>query len=121
MEPLFDLNCELVGWIDPGNHIFDTDMNWVAYIANDHAWSSQTGNWLGPVNGLNCLDQTGKPIAWNPNESVEGSMRSMRPMRAMRAMRPMRPMLPMRPMRPMRPMTPMGGWSQMDWAAWMGQ
>ena len=27
MEPLFDKDCALVGWIDPGTHIFDTDMN----------------------------------------------------------------------------------------------
>jgi hypothetical protein len=103
VDPLFDKKCNLVGWIEPENHIFDLEMNWVAYLSGGHAWSSQTGNWLGPVNGMNCLDQEGRPVAWNPDETVEGSMRPMRPMRAMRAMRPMRPMRPMKPMRPMRP------------------
>jgi len=37
MHPLFDKDCELVGWIDPMNHIFDTDMNWVAYVSGGHA------------------------------------------------------------------------------------
>ena len=27
MGPLFDQNCGLVGWIDPGNYIFDKEMN----------------------------------------------------------------------------------------------
>lgn len=121
MEPLFDANCDLVGWIEPGEHIFDTDMNWVAYISNGHAWSSDTGNWLGPVNGFNCLDQEGRVVAWNPIQDVEGSMRPMRPMRPTRPMRPMRPMHPMRPMRPMRPMTPSGGWSQLSWNEWILQ
>ena len=70
MEPLFDRNCELVAWIDPLRNIFDTDLNWVAYIRNGHAWSSDTGNWLGPVPGVLCLDQTGKVVAWNSKERV---------------------------------------------------
>ena len=47
MFPLFDKDSELVGWTDPGKHIFDQDMNWVAYISHNHAWSAETGNWLG--------------------------------------------------------------------------
>ena len=120
MEPLFDSNCDLAGWINPGEHIWDTHMNWVAYIRNGHAWSAESGNWLGPVNGLICLDTEGKVVAWNPAQAVTGSMRPMRPIRAMRAMRPMRPMTPMRPMRPMRPITPMSGWSE-SFAAWLEQ
>lgn len=30
LNHLFDQNCELTAWIDPGRHIFDTDMNWIA-------------------------------------------------------------------------------------------
>lgn len=119
MNPLFDQNCNLIGWVDPGNHIFDTNMDWVAYISNGHAWSANSGNWIGPVDGLNCLDINGKPIAWNPDQPVVGTMRPMTPMRAMRSMTPMRPMRPMTPMRPMRPMTPMGGWSTLNWDEWL--
>ena len=70
MEPLFDSDCELVGWLDPLRHIFDTDLNWVAFISVGHAWSSDSGNWLGPVPGLICLDQSGKVVAWSPRERV---------------------------------------------------
>lgn len=34
MKPLFDNTSNLVGWIVPGNHIFDTNMNWVAVARN---------------------------------------------------------------------------------------
>ncbi|WP_419183297.1 4-fold beta flower protein [Pseudomonas monteilii] len=47
LYPLFDQNCELIGWMDPGRHIFDTDMNWIAYLSSNHTWSAETGNWLG--------------------------------------------------------------------------
>lgn len=72
MFPLYDRDCDLVAWIKPNEHIFDTNMNWVGYIKSGHAWSSKTGNWLGPVNGLLCLNQQGKPVAWSPKEAVRG-------------------------------------------------
>lgn len=49
LYPLFDRECTLVAWIDPNRHIFNTDMQWIAYISSNHVWSSDTGNWLGPV------------------------------------------------------------------------
>lgn len=121
MEPLFDKDCELVGWIDPMRHIFDTDVNWVAYISNGHAWSSKTGNWLGPVLGLLCLDQAGKVVVWNPKEQVKGTARPARPARAARVARPARPAKPARPARPAIPATPTGGWSQGTFWAWLSQ
>ena len=42
LDPLFNKDCELVGWIEPDEHIFDTSMQWVAYVRNDHAWSGST-------------------------------------------------------------------------------
>jgi hypothetical protein len=119
--PLFDKDCDLVAWISPNAHIFDTDMNWVAYISNGHAWSSETGNWLGPVIGLLCLNQSGQPVAWNPKEGVKGTSRPSRPSRASRASRPSRPSSPSRPSRPSRPSTPSGGWAAESFFAWLGQ
>lgn len=121
MTPLFSPDCDLVGWKQDGNHIFDTDMNWVAYISNGHVWSAQSGNWLGPIHGGCVLDHAGKVVAWSSGQPVSGTMAPMRPMKAMRAMSPMRPMRPMMPMRPMRPMVPMGGWSSNSWASWIAQ
>jgi len=42
LHQLFDKDCNLVAWIEPGKHIFDVEMNWIAYIANGHAWSAKT-------------------------------------------------------------------------------
>ncbi|THV31193.1 4-fold beta flower protein [Rhizobium rosettiformans] len=121
MFALFNRNCELVGWIEPDEHIFDTDMNWVAYLSGGHGWSAATGNWLGPVDGLLCLDRSGRPVAWNPEERVEGTARPGRPSRAARAARPGRPARPARPSRPSRPATPAGGWSSETFSDWIGK
>ena len=121
MYPLFNKDCDLVGWIDPMSHIFDTEMNWVAYLAGGHAWSSETGNWLGPVPGLICLDQSGHVVAWNPEEKIAGTARPARPARAARVARPARPARPANPARPARPATPAGGWAEISFWAWLSQ
>jgi len=121
MYSLFDKDCDLVGWIDPNRHIFDTNMNWVAYISGGHAWLAATANWLGPVRGLLCYDTNGRVVAWNPKEHVIGIPRPPRPARAARAARPARPTRPARPPRPARPATPSGGWSYLSFFSWIGQ
>lgn len=122
MIALFNKNSELVGWMkDTHDHIFDTDMNWIAYIRNGHAWSANSGNWIGPINGTNCLDKNGKVVAWNPSQTVKGSVRSVRPVRAVRSIRPIRPVRPVRPIRPIRPVTPVGGWSNQTFIQWISQ
>lgn len=74
MEPLYDANVNLVGWIEPGHHIFDTNMNWLAYVAGDHAWSANGGNWCGPVvDATTCLDRSGRVVGV---ESASGSARN---------------------------------------------
>ncbi|WP_433077737.1 4-fold beta flower protein [Dactylosporangium sp. CA-052675] len=120
MQQLRDEHNELVGWIQPDAHIFDVDMNWVAYISNGHAWSALTGNWCGPVDGLTCLDQSGRVVAWNPNQALRGSARPARPARAARAARPARPARP-RPACPARPARPAGGYSALPFQTWTHQ
>ena len=112
MEPLFDENCELVGWMDPMRHIFDTDLNWVAYVSGGQAWSTETGNWCGPVPGLIYLNQSGRVVAWNPKERIADTARPARPARAARAARPARPA---------RPTCPAGGWSDHSFWVWLSQ
>ena len=70
--PLFDKDCEHAGWLDPGKYIYDADMNFIAFIINSNAWSVETGNWLGPVQGLLCYDTNGKLMFWNPKEKITG-------------------------------------------------
>jgi len=120
--PLFDKNCDHVGWIKPGNHIFNTDMAWVAYLVKDHAWSAHTGNWLGPVNDLLCCqDRYGRAVAWTLEEGVIDSALPTRPARAARTRRPAHPTQPGKPTRPIRPATPVGGWSPQTFLAWIEQ
>ena len=78
------------------------------------------GDWLGPVNGLTCLDTTGKPVAWAREQKVEGTLAPLRPLRALRALTPLRPLRPMTPLRPLTPLAPLGGWSGLEWPGWIG-
>ncbi|WP_434968004.1 4-fold beta flower protein [Marinobacter sediminum] len=71
--PLFNKDCELVGWLEPDEHVFDTSMQWAAYVRNDHAWSADNGSWLGAIEGFVCRDTSGKPVAWNPDQVVSGT------------------------------------------------
>ena len=87
LHPLFDKDCDLQGWIDPGQHIYDTGMNWVAYISGNNAWSADSGDWLGELHGLLCLDKSGHPVAWNPQQAVVGTPRPARPARSARSAR----------------------------------
>ena len=121
LEPLFNKDCELVGWIEPDEHIFDTSMQWVAYVRNDHAWSADNGNWLGAVEGLVCRDTSGKPLAWNPEQVVSGTPRPPKPPKAPRSPKPPRPSKPPKPPKPPKPSTPPGGWSTLSFRAWMAQ
>jgi hypothetical protein len=121
MKPLFDNTSELVGWIDPHRHLFDTDMSWRAYISHGHAWSAETGDWLGPVKGLVCFEQSSRVIAWNPDDRVAGIARPATPQRVSRASRPSTPSRPSLPSRPSRPSTPSGGWSPLSFWGWLDQ
>ena len=121
LQPLFNKNGDLIGWLDPEKHIFDTNMEWIAYLSNGHAWSSATGNWMGPINGFVCLDTEGKVIAWNPNGKIQGTIRPISPLRAIRSIQPIRPIKPISPIRPIRPITPLGGWSNLSIFEWINQ
>jgi hypothetical protein len=79
MEPLYESNVNLVGWIEPGWHIWDTNMDWVAYISGGHAWSSGSGSWCGPVNETTCLDRSGQVVAMESGECPAGTGRPARP------------------------------------------
>ncbi|WP_446727640.1 4-fold beta flower protein [Pseudoalteromonas sp. S16_S37] len=119
--PLFDKNCKLVAWLLPNAHIFDTKMNWVAYLKKGHAWSAKTNNWLGPVNGLVCLNKSGQPLAWNPHDLVKGTSRPSTPWRSSRVSRPRKPLRQVTPFKPSRPCRPSGGWADESFATWTSQ
>jgi hypothetical protein len=109
MYPLFDQTCNLKGWLKPNEHIFDENMNWIAYISNNRVWSSDSGNWIGPNNGLLCLDTSGRAILWNLQGEIYSTSRPSRPSRASRASRPT------------RPSRPSGVWSNLSFEEWLAQ
>jgi 4-fold beta-flower domain-containing protein len=55
MTPIFDQDCDLVGWFD-GEHVFDLDLEWVAFYRNGHLFSSSALSWLGPFHNGSLLD-----------------------------------------------------------------
>ena len=94
MQAIIDKNCDLVGWLY-GNHLFNTNMDWVAFHTNNHFFSADNINWLGTFNSGSLLDTNGKVVAWIIGCSPQGTMR------------------------PMRPMVPMEGWSDLNFNQWL--
>ena len=82
MIPQFDRDANLVGWYDGEEHVFDTNMDWVAFVASDNTWSASTENWLGPLNGSTFLDTDGKPVAWTEGHEPEGDAQAADPVTA---------------------------------------
>jgi hypothetical protein len=121
MEPLFNKNRGLVGWIHQENYIFDTQMNCVAYIYDNHVWSSETNQWLGPIQGFTCFDPLGKPIAWNPKEFPSGIAKPRKPRKIAKRKPMVDPHEPKVPKSPKKPLRPIGGWSKMTWEEWLNQ
>ncbi|MFA9465889.1 MAG: 4-fold beta flower protein [Velocimicrobium sp.] len=121
LQPLFDKDCNFIGWIKQGEHIFNQNMDWIAYISNGHAWSAATENWMGLVNGLVCLDTSGKVVLWSTGGDIIGAARPSRPSRAARTLQPERPEQQKRPETPSRPTTPDGGWSSLSAEQWSRQ
>lgn len=121
MKPIFSPNSELVGWNQDNKHIFDINMNWVAYIANGHVWSARTGNWLGPLIDGCALDQAGKVVAWTNSHTVRGTLRPLKPLKPLKPLQPLRPLRPLKPLMPLKPLGPLGGWSSQSWDKWINQ
>lgn len=121
LEPLFDLHSNLVGWILPGRHVFDRQVNWVAYLSDGHAWSVATDDWIGPVRGLVCLDREGRVVASAPGQSVDAAVAPRRPSGKPPAPPPPKPSRPPNPPRPPMAATPPGGWSRLRFSDWASQ
>jgi hypothetical protein len=51
-------------------------------LSREHIWSPKTGNWLGRLQGSNCLDHGGRVVAWSPGTLGQGMAASARPARA---------------------------------------
>ena len=118
MKPLFSPRCDLVGWIVPGRAIFDTEMNYVAYVGDEQAWCAVHDIWLGSVDVVTVRDRFGLPVAWNPERDPAGGGGFSPMRRPMRPQTPMRPKRPLPPIRPLFPRQPLSGWSQFAFVEW---
>lgn len=119
MNPLYDQRCVLVGWFN-GDHVFDTDLNWVAFRSGNNVFSSSSMAWLGPINDASFQDRYGKPIVWLAGASPSGTLRPLSPMRPLKPLNPLRPLRPLNPFQPLQPLAPLGGWSSLNWQQWLG-
>jgi len=118
---LFNPSSNLVGWMSPGDHIFDTNMNWAAYIENGHTWSVNSDNWLGPIEENSCLDRNGNVVAWSTEGNIPGTVNPVKPVKPVRPVKPVSPVKPVDPVKPVKPVTPVGGWSNLSWEQWLSQ
>lgn len=118
MTPIFDQNAQLAGWFD-GENIFDLNLEWVAFLSDDHFFSSNTLSWLGPIHDGSLLDRNGKPVAWLEGASPSGTLKPLTPLRPLKPLKPLRPLRPLNPLRPLKPLNPLGGWSTLVWNQWL--
>lgn len=119
--PLFDKECELVGWVKLNDYIWDIDMNYVAFIHDGQAWSADNCNWLGPVKGLLCYDTLGKVVAWNPTESIIKVNSPNRPFIPVKPVIPISPVKPIAPVSPIKPIVFRSVWSSYSFNSWLSQ
>jgi len=119
LTPLFSRHCDVVGWMQSRQFLFAADMTYVAFLANGHAWSARSGQWIGPVLGTHIFDTDGRPVAWNPAEPLRGFGRPLRPVNVVRAVSPVRPTRPVSPPRPLSAPVLPGGWSPFSFAEWL--
>ena len=116
MTPLFNSQTQLVGWLaDNKKYIFDTNLNWVAFIDNNNIWTTKNKNWVGVLYGNNIRDTFGNTAFWNPDTPIENSLKPLNPLKPLTPLSPLKPLKPLNPLRPLKPLTPIGGWSIMTW------
>lgn len=119
MIPLFDRHTCHIGWLD-GRHLFDTDIQWQAFVAGGHVFSAATCEWLGRQAGVALLDRDGLVVAWHEGAPPRAGGRSPPPPRPPMPPRPFRPKRPIMPRRPLFPQTPPHEWSTLAWPRWLG-
>ena len=121
LKPLFSKDCELVAWVEIGKNIYDTDMEWIAYIADNSVWSVKNNSWLGSIDVLCCTDRRGKVVAWNPDCKIENIYPPTQPFKPFKPFRPFKPFKPFKPFTPFKPFPPNCGWSDLTFDGWINQ
>ncbi len=118
--PLFDKDANLAAWLDDTrDYLFNTDMEWIAFLKNDHIFSAKDATWLGPIRGTVCMDTRGRVMLWGQGARISGMGTPACPARPARPSAPARPARPATPPRPARPATPLYGWSPLYFRDWL--
>ncbi len=120
MKAIFDKSSNLVGWIEK-EHVFDLNLNWIAFLSNGNIFSSNKVKWLGPFNQGSFLDRDGKPVAWIEGVKPSGTLKPLVPTTPFRPFTPLRPLNPLKPLKPLQPLVPLGGWSKISWEMYLGR
>jgi hypothetical protein len=55
LHALYERYCNHVAWLWKDQYLFDTEMNWLAFIDNKQVWSKEALKWLGPLNGIRAI------------------------------------------------------------------
>ena len=118
MTPIYDKNVQLSAWFD-GEHIFDLNLNWVAFLSSGHFFAANALIWLGVMHDGALLDRNGQPVAWLEGAIPKGALKPNKPMTPRKPLPPKKPLYPGLPLPPGRPLTPMGGWSALEWQQWL--
>ena len=107
-----------VGWLD-GDHVFDRDIVWRAFVCGDHLFCAVSNEWRGSRHGSALLDTTGLIVAWREGEAPRAARRQSPGAMPAMPMRPFRPKRPIDPRRPLFPQTPFDEWSPLSWQQWL--
>lgn len=118
MKPVFDYAARLVGWFD-GRHIFNANMQWVAFTETGKCFSAESLKWLGQFAGGSLIDLFGRPVAWTLGTSPTGAGQCIPPKKPLRPIRPLPPVRPITPVTPLVPAVPAGGWSTLSFHQWL--
>ena len=121
MTPIFDAKSKHLGWLDGGN-VFDPSWRWIAFVDTGNIFSATTLHWLGALKEGSVRDRSGKPVAWlegaSPTSGVATSVPGPTPPKPLTPFATQRPLAPRTPP---TPVTPLGGWSHLNWEAWLAQ
>ncbi|MCB1908423.1 MAG: hypothetical protein KDH15_13730 [Rhodocyclaceae bacterium] len=118
MKPLFDRNMLHVGWLD-GDHVFDVDIVWRAFVSGGHLYCAANREWRGSRHGSALLDPAGLIVAWHEGEPPRAARRPSPAAMPAVPVGPFRPKRPIAPRRPLFPQTPVEEWSALRWQQWL--
>ena len=119
MKPLYDKDCNLVGWIEKRKNIYNTNLDWVAFVERGNIFAAKDCEWLGIIKNYNCIDKEGKVIAWTPKHKVKGTLKPFEPIKPLPQFPPFKPIEPLIPNKPTEPIPPIDGWSEIEWSEWI--